>query len=82
MDKNLSIDPRIKIKIVPDGEIHIVFTWTKDDLETFARAFLASQEPGNENEKYAALFRLRTKEGVDYVLDELHKARQALWGKE
>lgn len=38
---NVKVDPRIKIRVVPDGEVHIVFKWTKDDLANMAAAFVA-----------------------------------------
>jgi len=77
----INVDPRIKIKVVPDGEIHIMVNWTLDDLEQFARAWLAMSDGEVKEGEISAAFRLRNKDGVDYLIRELQKARKELWGK-
>lgn len=76
---DIKVDPRIKIEVVPDGEIHISFDWSLDDLAVLAQAFLAMSEGKIEEGDVAAKFRLRNKEGVDYLISELQKARDELW---
>lgn len=75
----IKVDPRIKIRVVPDGEIHIVFAWSLDDLAEFARAFLAMSDGKIKPGEVHAAFRLRNKEGVDYLIQELQKARKELF---
>ena len=77
----INVDPRIKIKVVPDGESHIMVNWTLDDLEQFARAWLAMSDGEVKEGEISAAFRLRNKDGVDYLIRELQKARKELWGK-
>lgn len=81
MDK-ATIDPKIKIRVVPDGEIHITFAWSLDDLAEFAKAFLAMSDGKVKEGEVIAAFRLRDKIGVDYLIDELQKARKELFGDE
>lgn len=76
----INIDPRIKVKIIPDGEIHIRFAWSMDDLEQFSRAWLAMSEGKLKDGDVAAVFRIRNKDAVDYWIEELKKARKELWG--
>ena len=76
---DIKVDPRIKIRVVPDGEIHIIFEWTLADLSEFARAFLAVSNGEIKSNEVHAAFRLRNREGVDYFIRELQKARKELW---
>lgn len=83
MKKNdVDVDPRIKIRVVPDGEIHIYFTWTKDDLAQMAIAFLAVSDGRMKADDVVMALRMRDKEGVDYLIKELQKARKELFGDE
>ena len=76
----ISIDPRIEIRMVADGEIHIMFAWTKADLAQFAMAFLAVSEGRLAEKDVKMAFRLRNKDGIDYLIRELQKAREKLFG--
>jgi hypothetical protein len=76
------IDPRIKIQVVADGEVHIAFTWTKEDLAQFALAFVQVCDGRMRAQDAKAVFRLRSKEGIDYLIEELQKARKKLYGKD
>jgi len=78
----VNVDPRIKIQTVQDGEIHIVFTQTKNDLAQLAMAFLAVSDGQMAEEDAKIVFRLRSREGVDYLIGELQKARMQLFGEE
>jgi hypothetical protein len=76
----INVDPRIEIRPIADGEIHIIFTWTKDDLAQMAKAFLAVSD-GRLAEKDAKMvFRLRNKDGIDYLISKLLEARKELFG--
>lgn len=75
----INVDPRIHIRVVPDGEIHITFDWTLEDLELFARYWLAMNDGEVKPGDVGAVFRLRNKDGVDYLIHELQKARNQLW---
>ena len=75
----IRVDPRVKIKVIPDGEIHIIFEWSYADLSEFARAFLAVSDGKLKPGEVHAAFRLRNREGVDYLIQELQKARKELW---
>jgi hypothetical protein len=76
----INVDPRIKIRVLPDGEVHVVFAWTKDDLAQMAAAFVAVCDGKMNAEDALMVFRLRNKDGVDYLIRELQKARKELWG--
>lgn len=83
MKKNdVDVDPRIKIRVVPDGEIHIYFTWTEDDLAQMAMAFLAVSDGKMKADDVVMALRMRDKGGVDYLIEELRKARKELFGHE
>lgn len=77
----VQVDPRIKIQTVADGEVHIIFNQTKDDLAQLAIAFIAVSDGKMDEKDVKILFRLRNKEGVDYLIRELQKARVKLFGK-
>lgn len=77
----LTVDDRIEIKTLPDGEVHIVFSWTADDLAQFARAFVAVCDGKMKAHEAKAVLRMRSKEGLDYLIGELQKARQKLFGE-
>lgn len=81
MKTEINVDPRIEIKVIPDGEVYIIFKWTIDDLKNFAMAYLAAMEGKLSNGAYA-MFRLRNKEGIDYLIKELQNARRELFGDE
>ena len=78
MPKEIRVDPRIQIKVVPDGEVHIRFTLTLDHLAEYARAFIAmSDGEMKEGEAFMA-FRLRSVEAIDYLIQELLKAKRQI----
>ena len=72
---NIKVDPRIRVKVVPDGEIHITFAWNLEDLEQLARAYLAMSDGKAKQGDIVMAFRLKNKEAVDYLIDELNKAK-------
>ncbi len=74
----IRVDPRISIKVVPDGEVHICFSWTKDDLATMAQAFLAVMDGKIKPEEAMMVFRIRNVQAIDYMISELQKARNTL----
>jgi len=76
---NVKVDPRIKIRVVPDGEVHIAFRWTKDDLAKMAAAFVAVCDGKMKAEDASMVLRLRDREAVDYLIQELQKARKELF---
>lgn len=78
---DINVDPRINIFAIADGEIHIVFTWTKEDLAQLAMAFLAVSDGKISEKDVKMAFRLRNREGVDYLIEELQKARNELFGE-
>lgn len=74
----VNVDPRIMIRVVPDGEVHIAFKWTKDDLAQMAMAFLAVSDGKMKAEEAAMIFRLRDREAIDYGYSVFHK----IWAAE
>jgi len=78
MTGDIQIDPRLKIAVIPDGEIHILIRWTYEDLEMLAKAFLAAGETKSANA--VGVLRMRNKDGVDHLIKTLIAARVELWG--
>lgn len=68
------IDPRISIKAIPDGEVHIEIRWTVDELEKFARAYLSASEEKTGKAMAVTVLRLRNKEGIGWLIAELQEA--------
>lgn len=74
---NVSVDPRITIRLVPDGEVHIMQELPLEYLEVYARAWLDKME-GKMDKPVYLVFRLRSVEAIDYLMDELQKARKEI----
>lgn len=72
----VSVDPKIEIKILPDGEVHILFSLSNDDLAELARAFVASMDGKLKPGEAKLAFRLRSEEGIDYLIEQLQAAKQ------
>ena len=74
---NVSVDPRVTIRLVPDGEVHIMQELPLEYLEIYARAWLDKLEGKTDVPVYLVL-RLRSVEAIDYLMDELQKARKEI----
>lgn len=77
---SVNVDPRIKIETVSDGEIHLVCSLSKEDLAQYAVAFVAVCDGKMRADEAKTVLRLRSREGIDYLIGELQKARQKLFG--
>ena len=78
-DNEIRLDPRIKILPVADGEVHVVFEWTQEDLEKLARAWLAMQDLPWQPGSVCAAMRLKTPESVDKMIELLTDAKKDAW---
>jgi hypothetical protein len=78
---SVNVDPRIKIQTVSDGEIHLVCSLSKDDLAQYALVFIGVCDGRMQAEDVKTVLRLRSEEGIDYLISELQKARRELFCK-
>ena len=74
---NVSVDPRVTIRLVPDGEVHIMQELPLEYLEVYARAWLDKME-GKTDEPVYLIFRLRSVWAIDYLINELQRAKKEI----
>lgn len=77
-----NVDPKIEIRTVADGEVHIVITLSLDDLALQAQAFLLMSDRKIKKDEARMVLRMRSIEGLDYMIEKLTAARKLLFGKD
>lgn len=78
MVNKIRVHPNLKIKVIPDGEVHIVYELTLDHLAELARAFLAVSERKMKPADAEMAFRLKNVDAVDWLIQELTKAKKEM----
>lgn len=77
--ERVRVDPRIHVRVIPDGEVHIVFDMDEHTLFEFARAYVAMSEGRLNPEDAQLAFRVKTADALDYLIEQLLDARKKAW---
>ena len=68
------IDPRIEIKHIPDGEVHIIINWSVADLIILAYNYISVTDGRMGINEAKSVLRIKSQIGLKYMISELEKS--------
>ena len=68
------IDPRITIKHIPDGEVHIIINWSLKDLMILAYNYISVTDGKMSIDDAKSVLRIKSQIGLKYIITELQRS--------